>query len=234
MKIVIFAVGECNKTMNMNVRTISKNTDITPILNDVYRNGEFQILGKDFWSQFSLDQIHLFMNNEALYVLPTEELIDFLDKEIGEYDAIEVGAGRGIIGHELSIRTTDSYQQSADFETHRMYELLNCPTIRYPKYVEKIDAVSAARKYRPHTILGCFVTHKWRGDTKSGNDLGIDMTKMFSFVRRFILVGNKHVHRYNPLMKLPHREIELDGLITRSFNPEMNRIFIWERKGGSL
>lgn len=209
-------------------------TDTSPIVNGVYRDGEFQILGKEFWSQFNLDQIHSFMNQEALYVLPTEELIDFLDKEIGEADAIEVGAGRGIIGRELSIRTTDSYQQSADMETHRMYELLKCPTIKYPKFVEKIDAVSAARKYRPHTILGCFVTHKWRGDTKSGNDLGIDMTKMFSFARRFILVGNKHVHRDNPLMKLPHREIELDGLITRGVHQELNRIFIWERKGGAL
>lgn len=218
----------------MNLKTISRHTDIKPVMDGVYRNGEFQILGKEFWSQFSSDQIHLFMNQETLYVLPTEELIDFLDKEIGEADAIEVGAGRGIIGHELSIRTTDSYQQSADSDTKMMYKLLGCPTISYPKYVEKIDAVSAARKYRPHTILGCFVAHKWRGDTKSGNDLGIDMTKMFSFTRRFILVGNKHIHRDNPLMKLPHREIEVDGLITRSFNQEMNRIFIWERKGGAF
>lgn len=220
--------------MDMSVRTISAKTDISPILKGVYKQGEFQILGRDFWSQFSLDQIHLFMNRESLYVLPTEELIDFLDKEIGEHDAIEVGAGRGIIGRELSIRTTDSYQQACDADTRRMYQLLQCPTIRYPKYVERLDAVSAARKYRPHTILGCFVTHKWRGDTQSGNDLGIDMTKMFSFVRRFILVGNKSVHRDNPLMNLPHREIELDGLITRSFNQELNRIFIWEHKSRIL
>lgn len=220
--------------MNMNVKTISRTTDITPVTEGVYKDGEFQILGKEFWCQFSLDQIHLFMNQEALYVLPTEELIDFLDKEIGEADTIEVGAGRGIIGRELGIRTTDSYQQASDSDTRIMYELINCPTIRYPKFVEKIDAVSAARKYRPHTILGCFVTHKWRGDTRSGNDLGIDMTKMFSYARRFILVGNKRVHGDNPLMKFPHREIDLDGLITRGFCQELNRIFIWEKKGRSV
>lgn len=211
----------------MDLIILPQETDTQPIKEGVYKDGEFQILGSSFWNKFSKNQILKFMNEESLYVLPTEELLDFLDKEIGENSAIEVGAGRGIIGRELNIRTTDSHQQSDSF-MKVLYKAYNIPTIKYPHYIEKIDAVSAARKYRPHTILGCFVTHKWRGDTQSGNDFGIDMTKMFSFAKKFILVGNKKIHNDNPLMRLPHKEIELDGLITRGFNSELNRIFIWE------
>lgn len=211
----------------MDLIILPQETDTQPIKEGVYKDGEFQILGSSFWNKFSKDQILKFMNEESLYVLPTEELLDFLDKEIGENSAIEVGAGRGIIGRELNIRTTDSHQQSDAF-MKALYKAYNTTPIKYPHYIEKIDAVSAARKYRPHTILGCFVTHKWRGDTQSGNDFGIDMTKMFSFAKKFILVGNKKVHKDNPLMNIPHKEIELDGLITRGFNSELNRIFIWE------
>lgn len=211
----------------MDLIILPQETDTQPIKESVYKDGEFQILGSSFWNKFSKDQILKFMNEESLYVLPTEELLDFLDKEIGENSAIEVGAGRGIIGRELNIRTTDSHQQSDAF-MKALYKAYNTTPIKYPHYIEKIDAVSAARKYRPHTILGCFVTHKWRGDTQSGNDFGIDMTKMFSFAKKFILVGNKKIHNDNPLMRLPHKEIELEGLITRGFNSELNRIFIWE------
>lgn len=207
---------------------IPKEADSQKIREGVYKDGEFQILDASFWNQFRQFDILKFMNEEALYVLPTEELLCFLDNEIGEDTALEVGAGRGLIGRELNIRTTDSYQQS-DILMKKIYGSFNVPVIKYPKYVEKIDAVSAARKYRPHTILGCFVTHKWRGDTKSGNDWGIDMTKMFSYSKKFILVGNKKIHCDNPLMRIPHREIFLEGLITRGFNPELNRVFIWEK-----
>lgn len=210
----------------MNIITLPKDTDTRPIREGVYKDGEFQILDSSFWNQFSREQILMFMNEESLYVLPTEELLCFLDHEIGENTAIEVGAGIGIIGRELSIRTTDSHQQSDAF-MKQLYKAYNTPPIKYPKYIEKIDAVSAARKYRPHTILGCFVTHKWRHDTQSGNDFGIDMTKMFSFAKKFILVGNKKIHKDNPLMRIPHMEIELEGLITRGAVPELNRIFIW-------
>ena len=211
----------------MDLIVLPEGTDTQPIREGVYKDGEFQILDATFWNQFSREQILKFMNEESLYVLPTEELLCFLDQEIGANTAIEVGAGRGIIGRELNIRTTDSYQQSDSF-MKQLYNAIQTPTIKYPKYIEKIDAVSAARKYRPHTILGCFVTHKWRHDTQSGNDFGIDMTKMFSFAKKFILVGNKKVHKDNPLMRVPHIEITLEGLITRGAQPELNRVFIWE------
>lgn len=214
----------------MEMKVLPKDTDISGIRKEVFREcGEFRILGMDFWKRFTDDQIKMFMLREAIYVLPTEELVDFLDKLIGDTYAIEVGAGRGFIGRELNIRTTDSYQQQDDIRSTIIYRMTRQTPVRYPKYVEKLDAVRAVRKYHPHTVLGCFVTHRWREDTQDGNDLGIDMKKMYSMIRRFILVGNKKIHRNNPLMSLPHEEIQLDGLITRGFDNDLNRIFIWEK-----
>lgn len=212
----------------MRMKVLPKETDISEIKKEVFSGGEFRILGMDFWRRFTDDSIKMFMLREAIYVLPTEELLDYLDKLIGNTHAIEVGAGRGFIGHELNIHTTDSYQQQEEF-TSFLYNLMGQPPIRYPKYVEKLDALRAVRKYRPHTVLGCFVTQKWRDDTQDGNDKGIDMEKMYSMIQRFILVGNKKIHRNNPLMSLPHEEIQLDGMITRGFDNELNRIFVWEK-----
>lgn len=219
-----------NITKNWTGLKIDKNTDTTSIREQIYVNGEFLIKGMDFWSQFSYEQIYLFMAQDGLYVLPTEELIDFLDNLIGDKSAIEIGAGRGFVARELDIPATDSYQQQDDKMSVMLYDLMKQPRIRYPKWVEKKDAIAAVLKYRPHTVIGCYVTHKWRNDTMSGNQKGIDMQRMFSFVERFILVGNKSTHKDNPLMDIPHQEIELDGLITKSAYPDLNRIFIWEKR----
>ncbi len=62
----------------------------------------------------------------------------------------------------------------------------------------------------------------------SGNDKGVDFNKLIRKVKRLILVGTTEVHKDNPLMKIPHEEIILPGLITRSAHPETNRIYIWE------
>lgn len=215
--------------MHLGSLVISKSTDTSVIEEQILDGQEFLIKGSDFWSQFTHDQIYKFMNDEALYVLPTEELIDYLDELIGDKTAIEIGAGRGFIGRELNIHTTDSYQQLCSKKIVKIYDSIGCPRVKYGKWVEKADAISAVRKYRPHTVPGCFVTHKWRYDTMSGNDEGIDMTKLLSLVKRFILVGNKVVHKDNPLMKIPHQEIMLPGLITKGIHQEEDRIFIWEK-----
>ena len=62
----------------------------------------------------------------------------------------------------------------------------------------------------------------------SGNDKGVDYNKLIRKIKRLILVGNTEVHKDNPLMSIPHEEVILPGLITRSAHPETNRIFIWE------
>lgn len=81
---------------------------------------------------------------------------------------------------------------------------------------------------KPHTVIGCYATHKWRDDVQNGNDKGVDFADVFAHIHRLVLVGHKVTHKHNPMMELPHKEIELPGLLTRAADQSLNRIFIWE------
>ena len=188
---------------------------------------EMKILPASVWESFSWSEVRMLLHQTGTYVVPTEELIDYLDKLIGEESAIEICAGNGFIGRELGIPVTDSYQQQDDKESVLFYKLAGQPTIKYPKDVIKLEANKAVDRFRPHTVLACYATHKWRYDSMSGNDKGVDFRKLIRKIKRLILVGNTEIHKDNPLMEIPHEEIILPGLITRSAIPETNRIFIW-------
>lgn len=202
--------------------------DTTEIRRAVMDGRRMRVLPHAYWMRFSWPEIRTLLHETATYVAPTEELIDCLDELIGDEKAIEICAGNGYIGSELEIVMTDSYQQQDDKMTALMYDLMRQPRIKYPKSVLKLEASEAVRRIRPHTVIGCYATHKWRDDVQSGNDKGVDFENIFARVRRLILVGHKDTHRHNPLMVLPHKEITLPGLLTRAADQSLNRIFIWE------
>lgn len=210
------------------VGVIEKGTTTENIRKTVMEGREMRILPASVWESFSWSEVRLLLHETGTYVVPTEELIEFLDGLIGEESAIEICAGNGFIGRELGIPVTDSYQQQDDPATSLLYSLAGQPTIKYPKDVVKLEANKAVDKFRPHTVIACYATHKWRYDTMSGNDKGVDFQKLLRKVKRLVLVGNTEVHKDNPLMEIPHEEIILPGYITRSAHPETNRIFIWE------
>lgn len=210
------------------VGIIEKGTTTENIRKTVMEGREMRILPASVWESFSWSEVRLLLHETGTYVVPTEELIEFLDGLIGEESAIEICAGNGFIGRELGIPVTDSYQQQDDPATSLLYSLAGQPTIKYPKDVVKLEANKAVDKFRPHTVIACYATHKWRYDTMSGNDKGVDFQKLLRKVKRLVLVGNTEVHKDNPLMDIPHEEIILPGYITRSAHPETNRIFIWE------
>lgn len=210
------------------VGVIDENVSTENIRKTVMDGKEMKILPASVWESFSWSEVRLLLHETGTYVVPTEELVDYLDKLIGLEDTIEICAGNGFIGRELGIPVTDSYQQQDDAGTVMLYQLAGQPCIKYPKDVIKLEANKAVDKFRPHTVLACYATHKWRYDTMSGNDKGVDFQRLLRKVHRLILVGNTEVHKDNPLMALPHEEVVLPGLITRSAHPETNRIFIWE------
>lgn len=181
------------------------------------------------WMKFSWPEIRTLLHETATYVVPTEELIDYLDELIGDEKAIEICAGNGYIGSNLDIIMTDSYQQQDDKATCLYYDLMKQPRIKYPANVMKLEASRAVRQMKPHTVIGCYATHKWREDTQSGNDKGVDFTDVLSKVQRLVLVGNLQTHKDNPLMELPHEEVALSGLLTRAADQSLNRIFIWTK-----
>lgn len=181
------------------------------------------------WAKFSWPEIRMLLHQTATYVAPTEELLDFLDELIGDEKAIEICAGNGYIGSNLNIIMTDSYQQQDDKTTRSYYDLMKQPRIKYPPNVIKLEASRAVRQMKPHTVIGCYATHKWRDDTQSGNDKGVDFKDVFSKVQRLVLVGNLQTHKDNPLMDILHEEIALPGLLTRAADQSLNRIFVWSK-----
>lgn len=188
---------------------------------------KMRVLPYSEWAKFSWSEIRMLLHETATYVVPTEELIDYLDKLIGDEKAIEICAGNGYIGSNLDIIMTDSYQQQEDKMTCLFYDLMKQPRIKYPANVMRLEASQAVRRMNPHTVIGCYATHKWREDTQSGNAKGVDFADVFSKVQRLVLVGNLQTHKDNPLMELPHEEIALPSLITRAADQSLNRIFIW-------
>lgn len=180
------------------------------------------------WLSYPWQLVRIFMHFYPIYVLPTTELLDKLDELIGDYKAIEIGAGSGNIGRHLDIKMTDSYQQTLDRETQMVYKIMKQPTMHYPSSVFHADALTAVRRLRPECVIGCYVTHKFRDGMQEGNSKGVDFPRLLQSVKRLILVGNKHIHSANPIMALPHEEIYVEGLITRNEDRSADRIFVWD------
>lgn len=208
--------------------SIIKPSDTKEIRKVMMAGRKMKALPFSEWCKFSWNEVRALLHETATYVVPTEELIDYLDELIGDEKAIEICAGNGYIGSELDILMTDSYQQRDHKLTVLSYTIMGQPLIKYPKNVIKLEASRAVRQMKPHTVLGCYATHKWNDETQSGNEWGVDFEDVFAHCKRIILVGNLITHKDNPLMQLLHKEVELPGLLTRCEDHSKNRIFIWE------
>lgn len=139
---------------------LSTSIDTTNIREQVMTGAEMKALPAAVWQSFGWPELRMLLHETGTYVVPTEELIDYLDELLGDVPCIEIGAGNGFIGRPLDMTMTDSYQQQDDHETVAYYRMMNQPLIRYPKDVEMLEANAAVDKYRSHTVLGCYVTHK--------------------------------------------------------------------------
>ncbi len=207
----------------------SVNPDLLKALDDavMYDGGKIRVLPFDFWKSFNPEVIKNFMLNHGVYVIPTAELVEWFAKNI-EGNAIEIGAGHGSISRTLGIPITDSRMQERP-EIKLIYESMGQPPIKYPLDVEKLSAVQAIKKYKPNTIIGTFITHKYCDKIKSGNALGVNEEFVLQNVNKYMLVGNIDTHHDKPIRKLPHDELYFDWLITRSVNQSKNRIWIWQK-----
>lgn len=181
------------------------------------------------------ENLNLAMQALALYTFPTTEVIEFLKNEIDDGDeefapdAIEICAGSGWIGRSLDIPITDSYMQSRD-DIKEVYERNGCVTIEYPSDVEKLDAISAIKKYEPEFVVGSYVTRKWGlGSRKDGNMYGVDTSWVVNNCHKFFLIGNENVHSGDPIMKRNHKTYSEKWLITRG-DISKARIWVWENK----
>lgn len=184
---------------------------------------------------FTSDEINLFLMQTALYTFPTIELVEWLRSEIddgGEFapDAIEICCGCGWLGRELDIPITDSRLQERE-DIKQMYLKMGQPVIQYPDDVEKLDAVSAVKKYQPEFIIGSYVTNKWGNGTsrKVGSIYGVDNRWIAAHCHKYFMIGNENVHRHDIVMKRKHLELSFDWLVTRGDSSKA-RIYVFENK----
>jgi hypothetical protein len=114
-----------------------------------------------------------------------------------------------------------------------LYYLLTLqPIIRYPKWVEKIEALDAIAKYKVPVVIASWVTH-WTdpmGPLQPGFMYGVREDKLIESGATYIMIGSTEVHHHKPILRQPHREIALPFLRSRGRVQSNNRVFIWNEK----
>lgn len=168
-------------------------------------------------------EICYFAWKHGLYQLPTIEFIEHLKLHmIGANvllsDVIEIGAGAGQIGRHLGIRMTDSKLQEEP-EIQAYYAAVGQPLIKYHPDVEKIDANSAVIKYQPKIVIGCWITEFPQ------LIFGVKEPEMMKLINQYVFVGNRIPHTGKPLLEGRSSDY-YPWLVSRSFHPEENRIWI--------
>lgn len=167
-------------------------------------------------------------HQNSVYVFPTDELVAWLRAEIGTDSAIEIGAGNGGIATALGIPATDSWVQVDDPEIRAQFAVAQHPVSHPGSHVHKLDALAAIDRYKPHTVIGAYVTHKWRPGEELGFVYGVEEEEVLRRVKQYIVIGNDGPHACKRIMKRPHRTIRAPWLITRAIDPTANAIYVWE------
>jgi len=190
-------------------------------------NGKLKILPTQFWLNQGFLTYRSMLHFKAQYFLPTIEALDAIKgliKDVSLDDCMEIGAGNGWLGYALGIKMIDNYRQ-AGVEIMLAYLANGQPIIKYGEDVEKLDALSAVEKYKPHTVIGSWISQK--SDITLPD--GVDDVLMLSKVKRYILIGSDNVHGANRIMKIKHQKIKLPSLLSRTRRQEENSIWIWSR-----
>lgn len=213
----------------INFTMLKVDTNNNKIFNDIMMsNNKMKLLPASHYKSYPWNDFRFFCHTYARYGIVTQELIDILKIYIKDKNAIEIGAGCGDLGYHLGIPMTDSKIQD-DPLIKKVYEYMGQPTINYPEDVEKIEAISAIKKYKPQVVIASWVTaFGYPGKDDFGcNECGVKENEILNMVDTYILYGNSSVHHDKPIMKHLHTVIDHPGFISRSSSKDMNKLFIW-------
>lgn len=188
-----------------------------------------QIKPASFYENIPQQHLTVWCHANGIYGLPTTELIEWLQSEIKDSIAIEIGAGSGAIGRELKILTTDACLMKRP-EIMTLYLLQGQPITKYPNDIIEMDANNAVEKYKPETVIGCWVTHRYDPSEhwREGNMFGVCEEHILSKVKKYIVIGHEDVHSRKPILDRPHKTFKFPWLFSRSLNTEGNLIYVWE------
>jgi hypothetical protein len=193
---------------SMGISIMKVGGDLEKIVTDMaYKllddNGYLKILPASFYEKQPAYDLRLFCHYFARYGLPTTELVEWLKRYIGDQRAIEIGAGCGDLGRALGIPMTDNFcQEWPDVRAH--YIACQQPIIQYGEDVERLDALEAAKKYKPDIIIGQWVTH-WIDPNLpvppgGGSMYGIKEDLLLEECKSYVVIGNRNVHGHKPIL----------------------------------
>lgn len=192
--------------------------------------GRLKILPAEFWRQYTQEEIAVFCNRNAIYCVPTAELVGWLQDRIAGRRAIEIGSGNGVLAAALGIPATDNRMQEwPDVAAH--YRLIRQPLVRYGDNVERLDAGVALARYRPQVVIAAWVTHKYKSSEhwREGNMHGVEEQKILKRAE-YIFIGHDYVHRNKPILELPHETVEPPWLVSRATSQGKDHIKVWTKK----
>ena len=201
-------------------------------------NGETKILPAKEWLRWGKNNLGAYLSYYNLWTVPTLELCDILDDEIGDLDCIEICAGLGYISKELGIRATDSYLKVSEEYINTFGQTEH---FQYPSFVEKIEASDAVDKYKPECVLGCYAVPKWTeerakqyqletGKELHGSIKGVDYDYILPKIKKLILVGHRELYYQHPFFKKKHRLIVNKNVLTRHSVNGQSYIYIFEKE----
>ena len=227
----MFSLSHTLKTLTGFSTSILKNIPDARLkeLNEIflYPNGDLIPLPSEYYKNACThEELQLWCHIHAVYQLPVLELIDFIAENI-EGKAIEIGAGNGSIGRALKIPVTDSkLQNRKDIENY--YKLLKQPIVKYGSDVLNYEANRAVNKFKPDTVIGCWITEWNNYPTAQSSYWGVDEKNILRN-KKYIFVGNKDVHGLKAILKKEHKEYQFPWLVSRANNQDNNIIYIWEK-----
>ena len=200
--------------------------DITPTVLDERKRP--RVLPASFYKGTTAEERAVCGVRNALYGLPTLELVDWLRKTINGRSAIEIGAGHGVLADTLGIPATDNRMQE-DPSVQAHYRLLRQPVITYGDNVEQLDAVEAVHRHRPDVVIASWVTHRFdpNREDAEGNMFGIVEEDVIAGCRTYIFIGNTLVHQNKSIWALPHSRFTPDWLFSRAVNGSPDFIAVW-------
>lgn len=175
----------------------------------------------------SQTSIAVWCHKKAIYSIVTEELIDWLKEHVKDKSAIEIGAGKNILGKELGIVQTDSYLQ-AEPEIMARYIEMRQPIIEYPNDVKKYDALKACSEFRPAVVISAWITQLGGPTIPQSSPYGINETKIVNWVDKYIMIGHEGNHGQKKILSLPHKVYEFPWLYSRTVDPGGNKIWVFE------
>jgi hypothetical protein len=204
-------------------------------LNDILlKDGELQVLSAADLLQIDYSALQLWCHKNAIYGIPSKELIEVIKSHLVENKSIEVGGGSGVFGRVLNIPSTDSMIQN-DPMVRMYYQVLGQPVVNYGKNVINLEASAAIDQFKPEVVFGSWVTQyvppeKAEELQGQGSEYGLKESEFLPKIKKYIVYGNDSIHGHKKILNDPKYKVERiyngQDFFSRASRPELNCLYV--------